>query len=454
MKFHIKDRVVAETRGAEKESILSEKCFEHHLAHYEHLPWLQDIKKRAWEEFKSIPMPKRMDEKWRFASLKNLDLEAYHFPQAEIGYERIDIGRLSSMILDWGGRMIFEDNHILWHDYVDDELREKGIIWEPLAEAFENHEKLIQKYFLKQKTHLGAEKFYYLNIAYAHAGAFVYVPKGITIPLPLMIYHWAQEDGAALMPQTLIIAEEGSAMSLIDIYVSHVKSNKALAIAVNNSFIGKNARVSRKTIQNWNMEMLSLQLDSTSVDEDAKAKTVAINLGGKMARFENQVIIEGTRASADLYSLTIAGEGQEFDQRSFQEHKAPYATSDLLYKNVLMDQAQTIFSGMIKVHPEGDKTDAYQTNRNLLLSEEAVANTLPGLEIEANDVKCSHGATSGKLDESELFYMLSRGLSKKQAQELLVFGFLEEVLEKIENELLVEKLRELIEAKLGKGIVK
>lgn len=436
------------------ENILSNKCFENHLSHYNHLPWLQEIKKEAWIQFNCMEMPKRTDEKWRFSDPKKFSLEGYQFPHARIGYERVDISRLSSMVPDFSGRMIFEDNHILSHDYVSEELREKGVIWEPLSEAFENHPKLIQEYFLKQKTHLGAEKFYYLNIAYAHAGAFLYVPEGVVIKEPLIVYHWSQEAEAALLPQTIIIAEANSVSTLIDIYMSHTRNHPALAITVGSTFVAKNADVSRKTIQNWNEETLSLQLDSIVVKEDSKAKTIAINVGSKESRFENQVSLDGANASAKLYSLTVADGHQGFDQRSFQEHKSPHSTSDLLYKNVLLDESRTIFSGMIKVHPTADKTDAYQTNRNLLLSEEAVANTLPGLEIEANDVKCSHGATSGKLDEKELFYMLSRGISKKQAQELLVFGFLEEVLEKVENQQLIIGLREIIEKKLGKSLLK
>ncbi len=438
--------------GLLNNGLFSNKCFETHLAHYQHLPWLQNLKRDAWDQFNKIQMPKRTDEAWRFADLKNFSLEGYQFPHAKIGYERVDIERLSSIVTDFGGRMIFEDNHILCHDYVDTELSEKGVIWEPLSDAFENHPELVQEYFLKQKTHLGSQKFYHLSIAYAHAGAFLYIPENVIIQKPLIVYHWAQDSNASLFPQTITIAEANSCLTLVDVYVSHTKHNPALAIAVGSTFVGKGAQVSRKTIQNWNEKTLSFQLDSTIVEEDAKAKTVAINLGAKAARFENQVSLNGPTADANLYSLSIADKTQEFDQRTFQEHKASHSTSDLLYKNVLMDESKTIFSGMIKVLPSADKTDAYQTNRNLLLSEDAVANSLPGLEIEANDVKCSHGATSGKLDEKELFYMLSRGISKKQAQELLVFGFLDEILVKIENPTLMDGLRKIIEAKLSKGL--
>jgi len=430
---------------------LSEECFQIHLSHYDHLPWLQALKRAAWNEFHNLPLPVRTNEKWRFSNLKKLSLEGFQFPHTKLGYERVDISRLSSIIPDYAGRMIFEDNHLLCHDYISDSLRSKGVIWQPLCDAFEDYPELIQKYFAQQKTHLGSEKFYYLNLAYAHAGSFLYIPKDVIIEEPLLVYHWAQASGIALIPQTIIVAEPNAQAVLIDVYASHLAASPSasLAISMGSIFAGKNSRIVRKTIQNWNEATLSFQLDSTITSESAQTKTIAINIGSSLSRFENQVILDGPYAQAELYSLSIANDTQEFDQRTFQEHCSPHTTSNLLYKNSLLDTSHTIFSGMIKVHPGADKTDAYQTNRNLLLSEEALASSLPGLEIEASDVKCSHGATSGKLDENELFYMLSRGISKKAAQQLLIFGFLEEILQKIENPTLSDYLREIIQLKLN-----
>lgn len=443
---------ISESENNSINDFLSEECFEEHLSHYDHLPWLQMLKRAAWKEFKLLPLPVRTNEKWRFSNLKKLSLEGFQFPHTKIGYERVDIARLSSIIPDYAGRMIFEDNHLLVHNYISDPLLSQGVIWEPLAEAFENHPDLVQKYFAQQKTRLGSEKFYYLNIAYAHAGSFLYIPKYVIIEDPLLVYHWAQVSGIALIPQTIIVAEPNAQATLIDVYSSHIAASPppSLAISMGSIFTAKNSRICRKTIQNWNEATISFQLDSTITEESAYTKTVAINIGSAMARFENQVMLTGPKAHADLYSLTIANDAQEFDQRSYQEHCAPHTVSNLLYKNALLDSSHTIFSGMIKVHPGADKTDAYQTNRNLLLSEEALASSLPGLEIEANDVKCSHGATSGKLDENELFYMLSRGISKEHAQQLLIFGFLEEILQKIENPELTDNLRATIEQKLNR----
>jgi Fe-S cluster assembly protein SufD len=150
-----------------------------------------------------------------------------------------------------------------------------------------------------------------------------------------------------------------------------------------------------------------------------------------------------------MLSLAVANGQQEFDQRTLQSHQSPNTSSNLLYKNALFDQARTIFSGLIVVDPGAQKTDAYQSNRNLLCSSEAEANSLPGLEIQANDVRCTHGATTGKIDDEQMFYLAARGIAKPVAQELLVFGFFEEVLNKLENEHLHEVFRQLIESKFA-----
>ncbi len=173
----------------------------------------------------------------------------------------------------------------------------------------------------------------------------------------------------------------------------------------------------------------------------------AAAVGSRRARLENTVRIDGPGADVRLYGISVATGEQEFDQRTLQIHTAGQAKSDLLFKNALLGKSRTIFSGLIKVAPDAQRTDAYQTNRNLLLSPDAEADSLPGLEIEANDVKCSHGATTGQVDENELFYLRARGIPLEVAQELLAQGFLEEVIAKVEDEEGAEALRGMLSAK-------
>jgi Fe-S cluster assembly protein SufD len=310
----------------------------------------------------------------------------------------------------------------------------------------------MRRYFLKESTKLGSEKYFGLHSQFVKAGSVLYVPKGIEIKDPFINYYWTCGENSAVFPHTLIIAEDNAKLSVVDIFFSDTEQNEALNVSVSNIHAANSAKIFRKVIQNWNEKTVSFQLDTTVAHRDSSVKNIAINIGAKRARYENQSRIEGPGAEVKMYSLTVAEENQEFDQRTSQTHIAGNAVSDLLYKNALLDNARTIFSGLIKVAENAQQTDAFQTNRNLLLDPTADANSLPGLEILANDVKCSHGATTGNVDKEELFYMLQRGISKREAMKLMVFGFFEEIIEKVHNDELAESLRSLIHKKFDTKI--
>jgi Fe-S cluster assembly protein SufD len=304
----------------------------------------------------------------------------------------------------------------------------------------------MERYFLQESTELGSAKFF-----------------GFTPPQPgrsrtlrtqrrrdratLRQLLLDQRAEAAVFPHTLIIAEDNANAWQWSTSSSPRRANNALNMAVSNLHAAAGAHVFRKVVQDWNEQTTLLPARHHRCRRDAQVKNLAVNIGAERARYENQTRIEGPGADVKMYSLTVAEEQQEFDQRTFQTHNAPNAVSDLLYKNALLDKSRSIFSGLIKVAEGAQQTDAYQTNRNLLLDPTAEANALPGLEILANDVKCSHGATTGNVDASELFYMMSRGIPKRAAMQLMVFGFFEEVIEKVESDELAENLRTLIRNK-------
>ena len=404
-------------------------------------------KEEAWDTFQSLPMPTRLNEAWRFANIGKLDIDGYQLPQEKPDAEAIL--EQSKHLSDFSGRTIFADGHLIAHSPLEPALQKAGAFWLPLDQAIKEHAPIIERYLFESSTQLGSAKFEALSRAFAHAGNVLYVPKGVRIEAPLVAYHWAVSPHAAIFPQTLIIAEDSSQASIVDFYLS-AADTPALSSGGSHIHLGANAHVFRKSIQNFNLETLSFQSDTQTTGRDAQLHVLAVNLGSKRARFENQVHIRGEGSHSKLYSLTVANGTQAFDQRTLQLHETAHASSDLLYKNALMDTAKTIFSGMIDVKPGAQQTDAYQTNRNLLLDKTAEAVSLPGLEIEANDVKCSHGATTGQLDKSQLYHMLSRGISLPVAQELLVFGFFEEIIAKVDDEALAENLRLMLKGKFKK----
>jgi len=184
------------------------------------------------------------------------------------------------------------------------------------------------------------------------------------------------------------------------------------------------------------------------VRRDARVQSLNVHLGARQARHESLSQLQAPGAFSEMLAVTVADRAQEFDQRTLQVHQAPNTKSDLLYKNVLLDEAKTIFSGLIIVDPDAQKTDAYQSNRNLVLGDGAEANSLPGLEIQANDVRCTHGATTSRLDPEQEFYLQARGIPPPRARQLLIFAFFEEVLNRLAHEDLHAALRELIQAKI------
>jgi Fe-S cluster assembly protein SufD len=212
-------------------------------------------------------------------------------------------------------------------------------------------------------------------------------------------------------------------------------------------FAGEGSQVRYKVFQNWSEQALGFHLVSLTAHKDALVKNLSVNLGAAQFRSETQSVLDGPGARVEAYSLAVTEADQEMDQRTLQIHNAPHASSDLLFKNALLDDSRTIFSGLIQVAPDAQKTDAYQSNRNLLLSPSAEANSLPGLEIGANDVRCTHGSTTGQIDTEEMFYLQARGITPSLARQLLVFGFFEEVLAKVEDPGVRDSLRAIIQEK-------
>jgi Fe-S cluster assembly protein SufD len=212
--------------------------------------------------------------------------------------------------------------------------------------------------------------------------------------------------------------------------------------------LGKGAEVRYVAVQDWNRDTTSIQSCNTFVSSQAAAKTLGLNFGGNYSRTEGLTRLTGTGAKSEMLSLTVADRTQEFDQRTLQEHQSPDTFSDLLFKNALYDKAKTIFAGLIRVDPNAHRTDAYQKVRNLLLSDQAESNSLPGLEILADQVRCSHGATTGEIEPEELFYLNSRGIPKKDSLRLITHGFLNEILDRLPDAQMRSHFQTLLSSRL------
>ncbi len=403
----------------------------------------------AWENFEQLPMPKRTDESWRFANLKLLDLAPYTAPLPVDDTAREELLGRSVGLDSVAGKMVFANDQLLARDLASDALRQKGVIWLPIEQATAEHPELFRKHFMREEAILGGQKFAALHRSQVRAGMFLYVPRGVEVDLPIETFHWLHGSGGSCFPHTLIIAEEMAKVTVMDHFASADPSTPGLACGVNDLWLGSGANVTYVCAQNWSTSTLAAQINATVVGRDASAKALNLNLGGSYARSESTSHLRGPGGRSDMLAVTVGQGVQEFDHRTLQIHEVPNTASDLLYKNSLDDRSRTIFAGLIRVDPGAHRTDAYQKVRNLLLSDEAEANSAPGLEIEADDVRCTHGATSGQIDAEELFYLLSRGITQKAAQRLIVFGFLNEVFERLPDAAIREYLSALLRGKFA-----
>ncbi len=422
-------------------------AFQSHIDSLNNAPeWWKAFKRDAFESYLKAPVPQKSDENWRFANRKGLDLSHCDFNSDPNDLDTQSLIDKSRLTTSQSGAFAFADNQTILSESASAALLEKGVIWCTLSEAIMNHEDLLKDYFMKQAVDLGSKKYADLHSAFVANGVLLYVPKGVEVDAPFYAYNWAVSKEASVFPHTLVIAEEHSRVHLVETHLSS-SDQPSLSCGVTHLFAGVGANVDYTLIQGYNEETLGFQINSNIAGKDSQVDMNSVVLGCKRYRAETHGQIKGPGAHIDMRSLALTDAGQEIDQRTLQTHSAPHATSNILFKNALKEQSKTIFSGLIKVDESAQQTDAYQTNRNLLLDSNAEANSLPGLEIEANDVKCSHGATTSEIQDDEIFYMRARGIPKDAAQELIVYGFFEEILGRIEDESLANYSRKLIQAK-------
>jgi Fe-S cluster assembly protein SufD len=416
---------------------LTAERFERALAESAGAPaWWLERKRGAYERFAVLPAPRRTDESWRFSSLAGLGLPAA--PAAP------EPGGAASPLagVHLAASLRFVNNRLAPGGGLPADLAARGVILTTLAEAARHHPDLLKAHFMAQPQRLGSEKFAALHTAFALDGAFLYLPRGVELADPILLVHAA--SGGEVFPHTLVVAEENTRATVIDYFTG----SAPLALGANDLYAGHGSQLTYVAVQDWSPGTLSFQLNSTVVRRDARVQSLNVHLGARQARHESLSQLQAPGAFSEMLAVTVADRAQEFDQRTLQVHQAPNTKSDLLYKNVLLDEAKTIFSGLIIVDPDAQKTDAYQSNRNLVLGDGAEANSLPGLEIQANDVRCTHGATTSRLDPEQEFYLQARGIPPPRARQLLIFAFFEEVLNRLAHEDLHAALRELIQAKI------
>ena len=405
--------------------------------------WFLSQQKASLQEFEKTPTPTRRNESWRFANLKALDLSA--FVEAKPVASEGRLINASAGLSQFSAKMVFGNNAFVLRD---NHSLPAGVIFEPLDVAARDHAELFKKYFMSQPVELGSAKYAALHKARLSTGAFLYVPANTDVALPLEIFHWVEGANASVFPHTLIVCGENSSVTVVDNFKSADKL-PAMACAINDLHLESGARLNYIAVQDWSLETTAFHLNTTQVAANAKSTALIANFGGAFVRGESLSRLNGEASRSEMFSINPVEGTREIDQRTLQDHIAPHASSDLLYLNALDDKSRTIFAGLIKVEPGAKGTDAYQKVRNLILSDDADPNSMPGLEILNDEVRCTHGATNGPVSEDELFYMQARGISRDAGRRLIVNGFFNSLLERLDDEALRKHLEALVAKKLS-----
>ena len=418
--------------------------------------WLAEKRLEAWRSFESLPMPTLRDEAWRYTDISDVRIEDFlpYSPSPDVKSEEDLPGAVRRLIREGeeNSALLVQHNSETTYSRIDEELASKGVVFTDLHTALAEHEELVKEKLFGLVPG-GYDKFAALSAAAFAGGSFLYVPRGVEVEVPIQSYRWLDVVGS-IMPRTLVVVEEGASVAYIDEYASASEAGEdpAFSTGAVELYVGEGSSLRYVSLQNWERNVLHFNTIRSKTEKDATIRSLVVSFGSQLSRTNVEAGLSASGGDSEMLGLYFADQNQVLDHHTLQDHIAPNAHSDLLYKGALRDESIAVFSGLIRVEPGAQKTDAYQTNRNLILvTDDAFAVSLPNLEIMAYDLKCSHGSTTGQVDETDLFYLMSRGIPRREAEKLVVFGFFGEITSRIPLKGLKEKLDRAIEGKIGLG---
>lgn len=421
--------------------------------------WLREKRLAAWETYESTPMPLRTDEEWRRTDIRDLPVDDVS-PFTEFGSRVANRDALPESVRavletagETSGLVVQQDSSIIYHE-VAAGLAEQGVIFLDLDTAIQEHPELIQQYFMSEEMVPSAEnKFAALHGAFWTTGAFLYVPDDVEVEMPFEAFSTLATPGLGTFFHTLVVVGENARATFVDYCLSDTLSEQiegeSIADNVVELYASEGSEVRYIQVQNWGRHVWNFHTQRGVIHQDASIRTLNVSLG---AMFSKNVIASSLReagSSAEMLGLYFTDEKQFLDNHTHQEHHAPYATSDLLFKGAVKDSSRSVYSGLIRVAPKAFGTDAYQANRNLSLSPNARVDTMPNLEIGANDVRCTHGATVSRIEDEYLFYLMSRGISRTEAEKLMIDGFFAEVIDRVPVPQVQAIVQTAIDRKIG-----
>ena len=411
--------------------------------------FLKDYRTRAWQAFEALPLPTTKDEPWRRTDLRAMPVGDFHLPtEADLVSLPAAPGNLLNPLVgeQHGGQLLLEPGGV--DRKMDPGLEAKGVVFTDLASAEVQYPEILSK-ILGQIVRPDEGKFSALAASLARTGVLVYVPRGVQVEQPLHSVLWGPGAGLAYFSQLLVYLEEGASLTYVHESASHTEpEGQSLHAGIVEIHVGDGANLRFVELQSWGEHIWNFSHERVRVGKDANLDWIFGAIGSHLTKNFSDLDLIGEGATGRMSGFYFTDGVQHLDHDTQQNHLAPHTTSDLLFKGALKGRSRSVWQGMIYVAPGAQKTDGYQANRNLVLSPKARADSIPGLEILADDVRCTHGATVGKIDPELVFYLRSRGIPYKEAERLVVEGFFDPIMQRIPFEGVRSRFQDAIEEKM------
>lgn len=390
--------------------------------------WLVDARTQAWNAFERLPMPDRKHEEWSRTDIRAFRIERFHLPEPPPD-NLVEPRTLLAEGVDLGGRVVTIDSHSVRAD-LDPQWSRQGVLFDSLDHVVGAHGDLVRSHLLGRAVDPFVDKFAALATAFWSGGTMLYVPRGVTLDRPLHAMS-ALTPGGVDLGRTLVVLEEGAEATLLAETASLEPDAPGLHCGTIELLLAPGSRLRYVNLQNWGTGVWHFAHQKAMVGRDASLQWTIGALGARLAKVNQHVVMTGEGADVQVNGAMFTEGKQHLSYHTLQHHAARSCKSNLLYKGALQDQSRLVWRGMIRVDPDAQRSDGYQRDDNLLLSDSARADSIPGLEIQADDVRCTHGATIGRVDDELLFYAQTRGFTRREASRMIVLGFFQQVFDRI-----------------------
>ena len=420
-------------------------------ARYNEPDWLRQVRLEAWDTYEALPMPTTNDEAWRRTDYRHIDWDSAGTLTTANGngsaYEDIPAANRQPLLgQEQGGLIAFVDDKVV-HQEINPALTDQGVILTDLRTAAEQYPELVRAHLMTHAVTAQDGKFAALNAALWTHGVFLYVPRGVTAELPAHTIFYATKPGMSL-GHILVVAEDNAQIDYLHENLSPALDEHASFVGATELIVKNGANLRFVNLQDWGQSMFEFSHQRARVADNGQLDWITGQMGGKMIKAFIEIDLDGQGSWGRMSGMYFPDHEQFMDLDTQQNHNAPHTTSDLLFKGVLKDESRSVWQGMIKALPGAQKTDGFQSNRTMLMSNKSRSDSIPGLEIEADDVRCTHASATGKIDAELIYYLMARGIPRNEAEKLIVDGFFVPVLERIPFEQVRDRMMAYVEAKL------